>query len=58
MVLKIKFKVPESTASIFKIVSPEFTKSFKVVIIGSPAPTLVSKRNLAPLRLAVFFNRA
>ena len=35
--------------------SQEFTKSFNVLIIGKPAPTLVSKRNFTPFCLAIFF---
>gem|GEM_PF-4714430 len=46
--LKIKLSVPDKTASILRILSPEFRKSFIVPIIGNPAPTFVSNRNLTP----------
>ena len=42
--LKIKFKLPERTACMELILSPEFTRCFKVSITGSPAPTFVSNK--------------
>jgi len=55
-VLNIKFKVPLSTASIFKIVSPELIRLLMVLMMGKPAPTLVSKRNLMPFLRARFLS--
>lgn len=52
--LNMKFRVPLSTASICSILSPELQRSLIVPIIGSPAPTFVSKRNFTPLVRAVF----
>ena len=56
IVLKMKFRVPLSTASSFSIRSPLLQRSFIVLIIGSPAPTLVSNRNFTPWRSAVSFS--
>ena len=55
MALKMKLSVPLSTASIFRILSPELRRSLMVPMTGSPAPTLVSKRNFTPRRMAVSF---
>ena len=43
--LKMKFKLPLNTAFIEVTLSPEFTKLFKVLITGNPAPTFVSNKN-------------
>lgn len=56
-VLKMKFSVPESTASSFTILSPELIKEFIVLMMGNPAPTFVSKRNFTPAFRAVSFSR-
>ena len=54
----MKFRVPLRTASIFRILSPEFRRSLMVPMMGNPAPTFVSKRNFTPRLKAVSFNRA
>ncbi len=45
--LNTKFRLPQSTASILFTLSPLRIRSFSVLITGSPAPTLVSKRKEA-----------
>src|SRR4030042_1600038 len=42
MVLKMKFRVPDRTASSRMILSPLRIRSLIVLIMGNPAPTLVS----------------
>ena len=56
MVLKMKLSVPLSTASMRRMRSPLLHRSLMVRMMGSPAPTLVSKRNFTPRSCAVFFS--
>ena len=47
-VLKMKLSVPLRTASSLRMRSPELHRSLIVLMIGRPAPTLVSKSHLTP----------
>ena len=57
-VLKMKLSVPLSTASILRILSPLLRRALMVLMMGSPAPTLVSKRNFTPRLRARAFKAA